>query len=106
MKRDHGRATRNVAAHTTRGRRAAPTLGDSGKRNDPRMDSFHESVRAGMIRARDAMNSGFWREAISELDQVIRAARAERAGYAEALWALAVCRDALGDARSAMDALD
>lgn len=70
------------------------------------MDSFHESVRAGMMRARDAMNAGLWRQAIAELEQVVVAAHAERAGHAEALWALAVCRDALGETRAAMDSLD
>lgn len=59
-----------------------------------------------MVRARHAMNEGLWRGAATELQRVIRDARARRIGHAEALWALAVCREALGDTAGALDALD
>lgn len=71
-----------------------------------RMRAAHDSLRSRMARARHAMNEGLWRQAVTELERLIRDARSRRMGHAEALWALAVCRDARGDTTGALDALD
>lgn len=59
-----------------------------------------------MTRVRRSMNQGRWREAATVLERVILDCRARKAGHAEALWALAVCLDALGHEPGALLALE
>lgn len=65
-----------------------------------------EATRDAMAQARAAMNEERWPEAATLLASIVRSCRARRAGHAEALWALAVCRDALGDEAAALALLD
>lgn len=59
-----------------------------------------------MTEARAAMNEERWAEAASLLERLVRECRRRGTGHAEALWALAVCRDTLGDEAGALDLLD
>lgn len=87
-------------------RDGSATLRDAKGVKDRAMRAFRDSLRSRMVHARHAMNEGLWRQAAAALVRLIRDARARRIGHAEALWALAVCRDAMGDAAGAFDALE
>lgn len=87
-------------------KRKSATLVDAKGAKDRAMQTIHDSLRSRMVRARHFMNEGLWRQAVTELERLIRDARARRMGHAEALWALGVCREARDDASGALEALD
>lgn len=86
--------------------RRSATLPDTKIDKYHAMRAFHANLRTRMLHARHAMNEGHWRQAATELERLIRDSRARRVGHAEALWALAVCRESLGDTAGALEALD
>ena len=97
------------SARRTRVTRSAPapvTLDDMAEGQDVSMRTPFDHLRAEMIRARTAMNEERWRDALALLTRVVRDTRDAGIGHSEALWAQAVCHDALGDEAEALRLLE
>lgn len=63
-------------------------------------------IQAEMQAVQHEIRSGELRIAAQRLRRLIREARAKGLGHAEALWALAVCLDGIGDADGALAAIE